>query len=152
LISTAATLSGSGSPAAISDADRRRLVSSIAQCVANGMIEPTSAPDSFVTTLSERPQASRLARVEALTSKVVTNRRHEPRMLGDDAQNIIKYLDGEHDREALLRELMATFDRGDLSILIGGIPATGEQAVSDTLRNTLDRCLKKLALDALLVA
>ncbi len=152
LISTAATLAGNGSPAAISDADRRGLVSSIAKCVANGMIEPTSAPDSFVTALSVCPQASRLARFEARTSKVVTNRRHRQRTLDDDTQNIIKYLDGEHDRQALLRLLMAAFDRGELSILIGGIPATSEQVVSDTLRDTLERCLTKLAVNALLVA
>jgi methyltransferase-like protein len=120
--------------------------------MANGMIEPASSADVFVTEVSQRPQASRVARFEAQTSSTVTNRQHHQHTLDDDTRNIIQFLDGKHDHEALLGQLMAAVNRGDLSILIGGLPATSEQAVADTLRERLQRSLANLAANALLVA
>lgn len=152
LVSAAAKLVGNGTPAVISPNQREGLGHNIVQCVANGMIELFSAPDSFVTAVSRQPRASRLARVEAHSSKRVTNRRHTQLTLDDASRNILRFLDGEHDHEALLRELVAAVDRGDVSILIGGIPATGSQAVSGALNDTLQQCLTKLASHALLVA
>ncbi|MEX0677630.1 MAG: class I SAM-dependent methyltransferase [Pirellulales bacterium] len=152
LVSAAARLLGNGSPAVISPFEREGLGDNIVQGIASGLIEPTSAPDSFVSSVSSQPRVSLLSRLEARSSKVVTNRRHQSVTLDAVTQNIIRHLDGEHDHESLLRGLVASVERGDVSILVGGIPATSGEAVSGVLHDTLQQSLRTLAANALLVA
>ena len=83
---------------------------------------------------------------------VVTRQDRVARITLDDAsRSILAYLDGEHSQEDLLRELLAAVDRGEVSILIDGIPATGGQAVVGALNETLRQSLMKLAANGLLV-
>lgn len=153
LVSAAASLLGSaGNPREISPAEREGLGHNLVQCMASGLIDVSSAPDSFTTSVSRHPTASRLARIQARSSRIVTNRRHESATLDEASQNILRYLDGEHDHEALLQELVNAVDRGNVSILFGGIPATRGAAMSDALDGILQQCLAQLAAGALLVA
>lgn len=152
LIDAAAALIADEGPAALSPEQRLGLTDSLAKFVASGMIEPVGGPDSFVTAVSQRPQASGLARFEARTSNVVTNRRHEQRKLDDAARSIIGLLDGQHDHAAILRDLQAAVERGDVSLLVGGIPTTDQQGVAAALAERLNQCLTNLADHALLVA
>jgi methyltransferase-like protein len=130
---------------------RDALGQNLLKCVANGLLEITTLPDGFVTTLSERPIASRLARLEARQAGRVTNRRHELIDIDDSIRNVLPYLDGQRDRQALIRELIEAVNRGDISILVGGLPAKQGEAVVKILEETLDQSLQKLAQHALLV-
>jgi len=143
---------GDAAPIQISDEQRTALGHNLVQCLASGLIEVSAAPDRFVTTISEKPLASRMARFEATRSKKVTNRTHELIELDDAARNLLPYLDGLHDRQALLRELVEAIDRGDVSILVDGLPVAKGAAVADTLESTLDLSLRHLARVACLVA
>ncbi len=149
---TAQVLGERGQPLEISDQARRDLAHNIIQCIATGLLQITSAPDSFVTTVSDHPEAAPLARAESLVSEKVTNRRHELVQLDNASKNLLRHLDGRHDCQALLTELVEAVNRGDMSILVGGIPATSGEAVSDVLATTLGESLAKLAANALLVA
>lgn len=124
----------------------------LANCVANGLLEITSSPDGFVTYISERPLASRLARIAAHAGNRITSRRHELIDIDDATRNLLPYLDGRHDRKALLQELIEAVDRGDVSILVGGLPATRGEKVVHLLEMALNQSLQKLATNALLIA
>jgi methyltransferase-like protein len=153
LVAAAAMLSSAdGKPREISPAQREALGHNLVQCMASGLIDLASLPDSFVASVSPQPCASRLARAQARAAGNVTNRRHESVALDEAARTILQFLDGKRDHQALLRELATAVDRGDISIMIGGIPATRGEALSGVLTQTLQQSLKKLATCALLVA
>jgi methyltransferase-like protein len=122
------------------------------QCLAHGLLEIHSIPDGFVTTINERPVASRLAREEARLGNLVTNRRHELVDLNETIRVVLCYLDGNHDREALLRELLEAANRGDLSILVAGLPETKQEDMKLILRAKLAEALEALAANAFLIA
>jgi len=131
---------------------REGLGQNLIQCIASGLLEINSCPDAFTTKISDRPQASRLARAEARSGSRVTNCRNEIVELDQGTRNVLVYLDGHQDRASLLGELMAGVDRGEISILKEGIPATSGESVRSILETTLDEALAKLASSALLVA
>ncbi|MBI3837026.1 MAG: methyltransferase regulatory domain-containing protein [Planctomycetia bacterium] len=136
----------------LSDEDRYGLIQNLMQCAATGAIELHSARDGFVTRVTDYPRASRLARLQSHSTPHVTNRRHEPVLLDELTHNLLRYLDGEHDRKALLQLLIEAVDRGELSMLVNGIPASRGSSVAEILETSLDESLAKLASRALLVA
>jgi methyltransferase-like protein/SAM-dependent methyltransferase len=139
-------------PSRLSDADRYALVHNLMQCAATGVIELQSAGDEFIAQVTDKPRASRLARLQSHATRRITNRRHEPVLLDELTQNLLRHLDGEHDRKALLQLLIEAVDRGELSILVNGIPASRGSSAIAIIETTLDECLAKLASSALLVA
>jgi methyltransferase-like protein len=93
-----------------------------------------------------------LACVQASLTDNVTNRRHKPITLDQVTQNLLPYLDGKHDRAALLQQLSTAVSEGRLSILVNGLPATRGEAVTGILRKSLEDSLLLLASNALLIA
>jgi methyltransferase-like protein/SAM-dependent methyltransferase len=152
IVAAAARLGSEEHPGSISPVDRQNLGHNLVQCLANGLVEAYSEPDCFVATISRCPRAGRLARMQAYAGPSVTNRRHEPVVLDEVSKNLLHYLDGEHDREALMKILIAAVNRGDLSILKNGIPASRGEAVADMLEIALEQSMIQLALQAVLVA
>jgi SAM-dependent methyltransferase len=144
-------LSTPSRPFEVSALERRNLGDNLVQCIAMGLIQLHSDEDAFVTHISEFPRASTLASVQSLKSETVINRRHKPVKLDQVTQNLLPYLDGKHDRAALLQELSTAVSEGRLSILVNGLPATRGEAVTDILRKSLDDSLLLLASNALLI-
>ncbi len=142
---------GASDPSALPPNVREGLGQNLIQCVASGLLDINSQPDAFTTTISERPQGSRVARAEARTASKVTNRRNEIVDLDESARNVLVYLDGQQDRTQLMSELMAAVDRGEISILKSGIPASQGKLVQSVLESMLEESLKTLAANALLV-
>ncbi len=138
--------------AGLSDSDREELGKNLIECVANGLIEPRAAADRFVVDVSDRPTASPWARLEAESQREVTNRLHEPVRLDEMAHSLLQYLDGQHDRAALLAVVQEAARTGRLSILREGIPAGQETVSGQFLEQALDQALTGLARSALLVA
>ncbi len=138
-------------PLTLGEAERQMLAETLAECLATGFIQAHADADRFVTTLSERPLASRWTRTEARTPGFATNRRHEPVPLDELSQNLLRYLDGEHDRAALLAVLREAAASGQMSILQSGIPAAAQAAIP-LLEQVLDQSLVKLVRSALLIA
>jgi methyltransferase-like protein len=145
-------LGAAGHPVEISAQERRNLGDNLVQCMAMGLINLHSDDDAFVTHISEFPRASSLSCVQAGYTDIVTNRRHKPVKLDEVTQNLLPYLDGKHDRAALLEELSTAVSEGRLSILVNGLPATRGEAVTDILRKSLEDSLLLLASNALLIA
>jgi len=139
-------------PDSMTDTNRHHLSANLVQCVANGLLEIRSAPDGFVTTVSDRPVASHLARQEALAGLKVTSRRHGLVDLDETTRRMLTYLDGRHDRAAILQDMSAAVLRGDASVLVGGAPVSGADAIHRALGEQLEQSLRKLAASGLLIA
>jgi SAM-dependent methyltransferase len=94
----------------------------------------TEAPH-FARWVSERPQASAVARAQARTAQFVTNLCHTPVRLDDDwSRALLQLLDGTRDRGALLAAMRA---------------AAGERA-NEVHESDLESSLERLAAIALL--
>ena len=72
-------------------------------------------PPRLVSTVTERPVASPLARLQIASGQTaVTNQRHVSVMLTDElSRQFLLLLDGSRDRAALLRDLTGRFDSGE---------------------------------------
>jgi len=72
-----------------------------------GAIECFTEPPPFITTISAAPKASALARWQAQQGKpMLTNQRCESlTSITDFSRWLLPYLDGQHDRQALLEQL-----------------------------------------------
>ena len=106
----------------------------------NGLVELLRAPRRCKAAVSERPEASAVARLQAATRKV-TNLRHKTIDIDDDmACLLLDLVDGTRDRAALLELVNAATTDGRLSVREG----------SD-MERLLDVHLRKMAKHALLV-
>jgi SAM-dependent methyltransferase len=120
-------------------------------------IELSTLPPSFVVELSEKPVASPLARLQAQAGNTVTNLRHEAGQLNEFGRHVVRYLDGAHDRAAIVKALAESAE-DDRSKPSGagqagsGVPVAHERPPGTALEEKLEDCLKKLARFALLIA
>jgi methyltransferase-like protein len=153
LLAAVARRIGPGSaPTTLSD-DKRRLVGGfLAESLMSGFVEAHCDADRFVTTLSERPVACRWARAQAEVSSSVINRRHAGVTLDAMSQNILPLLDGQRDRGDLMQIVRQAADKGQLSILLSGMPASQSELTGEVLGRALDMSLEQLAASALLIA
>ena len=115
--------------------DSRWLCTMVLQLYAADLLELHTRPPHLVCTVSERPVASRLARVQAQQGRTVTSLRHGNVDLEDEiTRQLLLLLDGTHDQCELLAELRKV---------------TGASHITkDQLETNLERCARL----ALLVA
>ncbi len=103
-------------------------------------------------TVGEHPQASPLARLQARDSHIVTNLRHERVTLDAFNRYLLRHLDGQHDREALLQAFLdGPVADGVLKIQQEGQPVESPPEVRQLLTEALERNLHGLARTALLL-
>jgi len=92
-------------------------------------VELHSLAPAYVTAVSERPVASLLARLQAETSSLVTNLRHDVVQLEPAARRLIGHLDGLHTRDELQHILetigAAPTERRDIDELLGYFARVG---------------------------
>ena len=69
---------------------------------------------AFAPIPSERPKVSPIARLQVHHARIVSNLRHEQVELDGLSHAVMPFLDGQHDRADLLRELMEMVDAGQL--------------------------------------
>jgi methyltransferase-like protein/2-polyprenyl-3-methyl-5-hydroxy-6-metoxy-1,4-benzoquinol methylase len=93
-----------------SDTDRRVLGAALLNCYTKGLCELQVHAPRFGSVPGNRPCACPLVRLQAARGNVVTNRRHERVYLDEIAQRLLPFLDGKHERKALLRHLDPTPD------------------------------------------
>ncbi len=141
---------GSSWPAAIwvrdlipddaSEADRLAVCGAVLRCYAANLVQLHATPPPLTTSISERPEASPLARHQARSGQLVTNLRHASVRLEDDlGRRLVVLLDGTRDRVQLLDQLRAF------------LLETGRE-VPEPLETGLERSLEGIARLALLRA
>lgn len=127
-------------PQQASDEDRAAVCGALLRSYAGNLVQLHAMPPALTTSVSERPEASPLARYQTRSGELVTNLRHTSVRIEDDlGKRLLVLLDGTRDRVQLLRELRAF------------LLETGRQEPHD-LDSGLERSLQGLAGLALLRA
>jgi len=137
--------------AALADG-RKHLAQFLLQCYTSNLVELHTQKRRFVTEVSDRPQATVLARLQAAADSRVTNCRHRGVELGTFDRLLLQQLDGSRDRAALLDTLTDMVSKGDFEIHKDEKPIREPGRIREILRETLDRSLRGLARHALLVS
>jgi hypothetical protein len=131
--------------------ERESLRRFLLESLVTGIVEARSLPAAFVTLPSPSPRVSSLVREQARQAVAVTNRRHESVWLDDVSRNLLPYLDGQHDRAALLRVVSEAAQQGRLSIMRNGVPLDRSDWTDDVIEPILDQALAAIASHSLLV-
>ncbi len=116
------------------------------------LVELWLNPPRFAATLSAKPTASPLARLQAKTKNRVTNLRHESVFLGEFERQLVRLLDGRHDRAALIDALGDLVAKGELTVEKDGQPLKEAEQMRKIVEEAVDEQLKMLARNALLTA
>lgn len=132
--------------------EKYRLANDILLAFGANLTELRTKEDSFVTGVSDRPRASDLSRRESLETNIVTNQLHETLNLDVFSVNLIRLLDGTRTRSDLLAELTKLVTDGILAVHRDGQQITEGSILTEALTESLDECLEKLMLSAVLVA
>ena len=80
----------------------QHLAETLLRCLITGHVDLHSTPSRFVTSVSERPHASELARNQATEGPRVTDRKHAGVTLDDFHRQALDLCDGKHDRRQIL--------------------------------------------------
>ncbi len=133
------------------------LKSGLIHCYNQKRVELNTIPPSFVLTISDKPIASPVARMQARSGNTVTNLRHEAGQLNEFGREVLCMLDGSHDRSAIVARLIRSVEMGRIALTrkepdVSPEAAGQVKSLEKTAQDSLDDCLKKLARFALLVA
>ena len=92
--------------------DAQELKSSLIRCFNQKRLELSTIPPSFVASVSEKPIASPLARLQARAGNTVTNLRHEAGQLNEFGREVLSLLDGNHDNTTIVARLIQSARTG----------------------------------------
>ena len=135
----------SGSP-------ERALMTELLLCYTADAIELHVCPVQIVTEVSNTPVVSQLARCQAEVGQSITNERHERVDIVEFARHVIRLLDGQHDREALVDELMTLLDDGVLAMTDKSANMEDPVQARSKLQALVDNVLEQLPAKAILIA
>jgi methyltransferase-like protein/trans-aconitate methyltransferase len=132
--------------------DQTALASSLLQafCYSLQLIEFHTHVPVLSVDVSDYPTASLLARLQVQDTSKVTNLWHKRVDLAGN-RAFIPYLDGQHDRAALIKVLEGFVNEGQLKLQEDGNPIQDPARIQAILEQVLDRSLMWLAKSALLV-
>jgi methyltransferase-like protein len=120
-------------------ADPQLLQQPLLQCGMNGLIELHLHRSPEVVEISDKPRASRLARLHAEQGRRVTNLRHRELELAELDRQVLRRLDGEHDRAALVRAVSELAASGAIELEPRGETPEAAQAIEHALGESLRR-------------
>jgi methyltransferase-like protein len=116
-----------------------------------GLVEFTTFEPAFHDTAGVHPQASPLVLAQAEEGNRVTSLLHRMVELSEFERLVIRQLDGRRDREEILNILVACTLDGRFPLHQNGQPILDPMAARPILSRSLEPCLKRLAMSALLV-
>ncbi|MGA7216466.1 MAG: class I SAM-dependent methyltransferase [Terrimicrobiaceae bacterium] len=132
--------------------DSAALCNLLARAYAAGVVELHVWAPHLVTTVSDRPIASPIARLESRRGERVTTLRHTGLELSDqNSRDLLALLDGTRDFEALVDSLATLVKAGDAQIRRDGEPVTEPAQVRSIIASELPLALERLARAGLLV-
>ena len=139
-----------GEPIGPEDEEKLRLT--LVAAFLSGGVELTPHPPRRAAQVSERPEASALARRQVALGRPVTTLTHqETRFEGSLVHCLLANLDGRHDRAALLEELLVAWEGGAELHDGDGQPVCDPAAAREMLRVGMDAKLEELRRMPLLV-
>lgn len=129
----------------------QHLAETLLRCLTTGHVDLHSTRSRFITSISERPRASKLARLQAVEGARVTDRKHGTVTLDDFHRQVLALCDGNHDRGQILAGLVERAQSGQLSLHRDGQRLTDGPTIGETLRPLVDQALATFAQKALLI-
>jgi hypothetical protein len=135
-----------------SPAEIQRLKDNLVQCVVGGVVQASCGPDAFVDRVSEKPVVSPLARLQAAASDIVTSRRHHAVRFDALDRILITLLDGTRDSAALVDQLVAASERGQLVVTASDQQTATPEQVRQIFAEALPVALERLKMHAMLIA
>ncbi|HET6327572.1 MAG TPA: class I SAM-dependent methyltransferase [Planctomycetaceae bacterium] len=136
----------------VMSAATRTLAETICRCFATSQLDLSTIEPPFVTEVSQRPTASRLARAQARRASSVTNRLHENLSLDDFQRRVLGTLDGTRDQPAQAALVTEQVLSGDLVMHHDGRRLIDATAVQQVIAASLPETLSALARAGLIVA
>jgi methyltransferase-like protein len=118
-----------------------------------GLVRLHAMASPFKSQVSALPAASSLARVQARDGTLVTNLRHESLDLGDSlGRELLLLADGTRDRKSIARELMGRIEEGTISTEVVMQSCGGIEPAGNDIHYFIERDLKTIVDNALLVS
>lgn len=134
------------------DASPEALDAALQQCFVTRLVELHAFEPSFAAVPPDRPEASPWARLQAKTSRRVTNLRHRIVELGGFDQLVLSHLDGTRDRPAVVDALASAVGRGEFPIHRDGKPIGDPAEIRAILDRSLPPSMQRIAGSALLMS
>jgi SAM-dependent methyltransferase len=122
---------------------REVLADAMLHCALVRLVDLTMAPTPCAATLSPRPVASPLARLEARKESLVTSLLHVAVDLSPFDRFVLRQLDGTRDAEAVVDDVMGAIIRGELDL---------GPAEKSTVAKAVDHAFRQFRLSGLLVS
>jgi methyltransferase-like protein/SAM-dependent methyltransferase len=132
--------------------DTRLLAENLLKAFSAAVVELHAHAPRFAAAPTQCPRATAFARFQAREGDWVTNACHQMVNLDPLNRHLLRHLDGRHDREALVEELVRAAMDKTVVLERFGRPVTDADRLRDILRRELDAALHGLAKSALLVA
>jgi methyltransferase-like protein/SAM-dependent methyltransferase len=129
----------------------RVLAEGLLHCSISEFVHLHTHVPHFVREISDRPVASPLARLQAESTHYVSNLRHQVVDLSAIDREVIRLLDGRHDRLQMLAALEKSVSSGVLTIVHEGQPIQDVEKTRIIVRQSLEPSLRLLALSVLLI-
>lgn len=130
---------------------RQILTLDFLQCITVNLVEFLTWQADFVTKVSDKPKASRLAITQSRSVANPVNQCHQPVPLNVAVRNMIPLLDGTRDRNGILKGMIELAKKGTLIIKQNNKPITDENFISKMLEKVMDEGLAYLAKNAMLI-
>lgn len=145
----------SGQPAVVDrdimSSSTENFAQTILRCFATATLDLVTGPPRFVSTISDRPMTSRLARAQATCGVPITNRRHETVGMDEIHRRIVAMCDGTQTHADIQRALTEALKRNEFFLHHDGHNVTDPDLLSRLLGNAIPRILAFLASRALLI-
>jgi methyltransferase-like protein/cyclopropane fatty-acyl-phospholipid synthase-like methyltransferase len=131
--------------------DRRSLAEILLKANKANLVSIHVVEPALVSSISERPVASAVARYQAEAEVKISNLRHFTFVLDDFTSLMIRLLDGTRDRKAILATLAQWAAEGYFEVSHDGQAVHGEAELRDGLSAYLDAGLVELLKNGVLV-
>ena len=131
--------------------DRDRLAALMLQFFGSNLVELHLNPPRIAAEPGERPHASPLARLQAESDARITNLCLRHVELSDFDRLVIRLLDGNHDREAIVEALQEAIANETFTIQRGDEPVRDPEQVRIMLGEGVESSLERMARLALLL-
>ena len=125
--------------------DRDRLAALVLQCFGSNLVELHLHPPRIAAEPGERPLASPLARLQAESDARITNLCLRHVEVSDFDRLVLRLLDGDHDRGAIVESLQEAVANDTFTIQRGDEPVQDPEQVRDVLGEGVEASLERMA-------
>jgi methyltransferase-like protein/ubiquinone/menaquinone biosynthesis C-methylase UbiE len=151
LLEGARTLLDSGAGYPLADGDEQALIKTMTLLALSGEASFMVSPPLVKTDISERPEASLLARKQAETGTLLTNLLHQSVRLEDDkVRHFLQLLDGTRTHEMIVTEMSRVISDAAQDSTVEPEPAESRPTM-DTVRDATARSLSVVSKLGLLI-